>query len=412
MARPPTGWILALAVPLRLALDLSWWVQTPVGSLGRLGSGILSLILVAIVASRWRRAAAHPLAPVLWLLIGVIGVGVLRAGQPRLAVAYGLHLLIPVAWLLALWVAPPPRGTLALWVASAGLPVGISVLALLVGQPAAHVLHGWPRLLGGYGNVHTHAGVMALVSVTAWGLARRHRWAGIVALGATICLGATFVRTAWLWAACAALGAACAARRWRWAALASGLGAVAAVASGRLGDVLSVLTLTPPPGGWGAIGSSRGRIWADSLARFLDEGAWVLIWGRGLGGHLGLHRHLDPHSDLLSLWFQLGLVGVGIYGLWLGWAATLLWRRARDGAGPAALAFGLLVGSALTAPLSNDWLTRASAVLWVWGVVGLALVERSPGEGLAPASPRGRTRAAAGGARGPGACATPPPPPG
>lgn len=387
MSRPPLGWILAAAVPLRLLLDLLWWVETPLGSPGRAGSGVLFGIFVAIALIRWRRVVQHPLTPALLGVSAAIGIGAARAARPADALLYGLHLGTPVAWLAALWAAPPPRGTLTAWVASAAVPVGIGVVALLAGQPSAHVLHGWPRLLGGYGNVHTHAGVMALVSVTAWGLGRRHPWARAVALGAGICLGATFVRTAWLWAAVSIFAILVATRRWRWVGGAVVLGLGAALASGRLGDVFSVLTLTPPPGGWGATGSFRGRIWADSVARFLESSPGAVIWGRGLGGHLGLHRHMDPHSELLSLWFQLGLVGVIAHGAWAVAASVLLWRRARAGSVHAVLALGLLVGSVLTAPLSNDWLTRASAVLWVWGVVGLALIE-PPGP---PADEEGRS---------------------
>ena len=364
---PVARWLVAL-VPLRLLLDGLWWVQTPLGSAGQVGSGLMFVGLVAVVARRWRDLPRHPLAMALLPLTVVVIVGMIRGTSPQLAVALGIHLLIPVVWVLALWLHPPAVDPLPIWVAFGAVPVGIGLVCALAGQPAEHVLHGWPRLLGAYGNVHTHAGVMAVIAVSAAAVSvRGHRAFAVLAVAAAICLVLTFVRTAWMWAAIAAVaGLWVGGHRWV-AAIGGAVGVAAGLASGRLGDLIAVATWTPPPGGWGALGSSRVRIWSDVIARFVDGGPAVWIAGRGLGGHLGLHRHFDPHSEVLSVLVQLGALGLLCWGATI--AVALVQARRRG----AAVAFGLLCGAVATAPLSNDWITRATVSLWVWGCLGWGL---------------------------------------
>lgn len=370
---------------MRVVVDLGWWFDTPLGSLGRLWSGLLFVACGALVALRARRAAEHPLRWAMLALTLCVLVAGLRADQPLEGLVWFGHLLTPVVWLLALWVAPPPARAVELWVAALAVPVVIGLGAAVWGQPGEHVLHGWPRLLGAYGNVHTHAGVMAVGAVSAAAVGERVRWARWVALGAGVCLVLTFVRTAWVWAALALAGAVVARRgptRAVVAAIVMGAGALLALgmASGRLADLGALLTLTPPAGGWGQLGSSRLHIWGDALAELTQGGAVDGLIGRGLGDHQGLHRHLDPHSEVLTIVAQLGLGGLAAWlGLVFG-ALGLAWRAARSGAPGAALAFGLLLGAAVTAPLSNDWLTRATVALWCWGSLGL-LQARPPGGG-------------------------------
>ncbi len=366
----------------RLLLDAAWGWPTPVGSASRLGAVGLWVLTLSAVLVAPHRAWRHPWRWPMATFAGVVLVGLARADRPWEGLVMAGHLLFPVVWLLALWAHPVPAGSARRWVAAAAIPVGVGLLAALTGQPAEHVLHDWPRLLGFYGNVHTHAALMAVVGVTAGVVAvGGTRWAGAVALGAVVCLTLTYVRTAWLWAAlgCLAAALAVAPRRGAWTAVvvAGGLGALAMMlASGRMTDLVSVITLTPPEGGWAAIGSSRGRIWAESVSTFLEQARPLDVWiGRGLADHTGLHRHFDPHSDVLSLWIQLGLVGLAAWGLWMAVALRDLWRLATT-ASPrrivAVAALGTLVGALLTAPLSNDWLTRASAVMWVWALAGAA----------------------------------------
>lgn len=378
-------------------MDLGWWVETPLGSLGQLVSGTLLGAFAALVLRRPRVAATHPLALPLGAFTAMVCVGALRADDPMAGAVNAAHLLTPVLWLLAWWSVAERPPVLPVWVAAVAVPAGIGLVAWALGQPADHVLHGWPRLLGAYGNVHTHAGVMAMGAVTAGAMALRGpRWMALTALAAAVCLFLTYVRTAWLWAVVAAVATGIAHRGGTRATQIGALvlvggGLTVALASGRLADVASVLTATAPDGGWSALGSSRPVIWGDALATFSAGPPVDWLVGRGLGDHRGLHRHFDPHSEPLSILFQLGAAGLLAWGWWLLAALGLAWRTARGtGRIEAALGFGLLLGACVTAPLSNDWLTRSTVALWSWGCLAWSLT-RVPDPGPA----RGRQQPAA-----------------
>ncbi|MCA9492958.1 MAG: hypothetical protein KC621_23670, partial [Myxococcales bacterium] len=125
----------------------------------------------------------------------------------------------------------------------------------------------------------------------------------------------------------------------------------------------------PPEGGWAALGSFRGAIWVDATTRWWAEGPVSVLLGRGLGGQYGLHRHLDPHSELLSLLFQVGLVGAGVY---VGALAATMRRLWRSDHADAPLALGLLTAAGLVGLVGNDVLLRPTVVWWIASVVALA----------------------------------------
>jgi hypothetical protein len=386
--------LFCLAVlPLRIGLDLLWWVELGPFSLPQLGSGLLGLGLLGVVLSRFRRLGPWAGLLLAWLL--VLGLGALRAEGLLVALRYGLQLAIPALWVAALASDDELDWPVA-WTWAPALPVACSLGLLLAGQPNDHVLHGWPRLIGAYGNLHTHAASMAVFLATLAPLAWLQRSSGTGALagGACLCLLATWVRGSWLWAALSL--------SWwlltRWRALSWGLLLAVPVglyaARERWTDLWALLTLTPPEGGWEALGSWRIRIWTDSLAQFLAGPSGDLWLGRGLGGHFGLHRHLEPHSDWLSLLYQLGPAGLL---LWLGANVALLWALRRSHHPLAPLAFGLLGSALLVALVTNDLLFRPTPLWWTYGVVGFALSgsftrtssgSLKPAEGTADLHPR------------------------
>jgi hypothetical protein len=212
-----------------------------------------------------------------------------------------------------------------------------------------------------------------LATLAPLALLQRSWGTGLLAGGAAVCLIATWVRGSLLWAVLA-MGWPLL-RRWRLAPgvlLVAGAVGLYAVRE-RWGDLWALLTLTPPEEGWGALGSWRIRIWTDSLTRFLAGPPSEILLGRGLGGHFGLHRHLEPHSDWLSLLYQLGPGGLL---LWLGANGALLWALLRSRHPLAPLAFGLLGSALLTALVTNDLLFRPTPLWWTYGVAGLALSAR------------------------------------
>lgn len=368
------GWLDLSVVPLPLAQALT--------ALAALGFGALAV----------REVPTHPLrGPALGFGALVLLLGP-REGTLAEAVAMG-HLLVPVAVLLA---APRLDGRWPWVVLGLGvLPVAWSVGALAAGQPDDHVLHGLPRLHGGYRNLHGHAVGMALYAVLGGALAlrpgdRRGRGAA-AALGALALamMAASWVRTTMIFVALAWGTLLVLGRRWRVLGGLGLLGLLALLASAtlraRFGDLVSLLTLTAPSEGWGALGSWRGRIWVESTQAWLAGPPHTLWLGRGAGHQVGLHRHLDPHLEYLSLLFQLGPAGLLA---WLMLALTALVRCVREGTAEGRLAAALLVAVLATNAISNDFLTRATLAWATWAAVGHALrparADRPAGGATAP----------------------------
>lgn len=365
----------------RAGLDLLWGLATPFGALGQL----LTAGLLVATAGTLGRPRVRDLGVVGTLAIvfaAWVGIAWLRAPGDRWAGVFAGH------WLGPLVVAAATRRISAEQWIGPGVVAGLGVLGLDVAMAVAGhgtvVLHGWPRLVGPYGNLHTHAAVMAVLAPSAavWAMTGRspgRRGLGmLVAAGATLALGATFVRTAWLWAGITAVTALLAAQRWR-AAVGVGLvGGIGTLVSGRFGTLLAALGGRPPAGGWDQLGSSRVEIWRHAVADAVASSPEVGWGGRGLGGHLDVYRHFDPHSEVLALGLQLGLVGLLIAVAFWGALGVALWRRL-DPTNPwTALALGLWVGVSVTAPWSNDFVTRTTAAWWCWGLWGAVLGSEPP----------------------------------
>jgi hypothetical protein len=365
-------WLALGLVPARLCLDAAWAVELRPGlTLGQALGSALALAALAVAAADVR-ALPPPARWVLGVVGGAVIVGAARAPSLSVAVSNALHLLAPFAvWAVARAAAEP--AVVSVWRRVAWLPVGVSLAAWAAGQRGEVVLQGWPRLVGWYANVHSHAAAMAVIGASAGlaALASGRRRELPLAVASLACLALTFVRGGVLFVVVALLAGAPRSRWVRVGAAALVVGSLAVVAD-RWADLWSLATLEPPAAGWGALGSHRGRIWAESVAAFLSEPVGVQLLGRGLGGQYGLHRHLDPHNELLSLWFQLGPLGP------VAWCAALVaaWRAARgEGAGEAR---GLLAGAAVLALVGNDVLYRPTLAWWVAGAAGLAAGVRPP----------------------------------
>lgn len=375
--------LLLAAVPARILLDLCGSIQLVGGSLPQLASAFLVAAFVASALARPAGLASHrlraPLAAVGVLLL----LGALRAVEPS-ALRFGLLYLGPLALIAAApsWLRRTDGDLLLRAVCAVGaIPVAISLAAWVAGQPAEHVLHGYPRLHGAYDDVHPHALAMAMLVVSGSALLlgsgpRGWRaWGGLIAIGAAACLLATWVRTGMILASVGVALLLEAHARWRAVAACAVVGAVAWALSpelrDRFSDVVAILTGAAPAGGWGALGSWRVVIWSDSLATFADGGAAQIALGRGLGGHIGLHKDLDPHSELLALLFQLGVLGP-VAVAWL-WAASLraCFRVRRSDIGRLGLAWlGALAPAAL---VSNAFLGRLALSWFTALVVAAAL---------------------------------------
>jgi hypothetical protein len=343
--------ILAVGLSLRLLLDLD---ALPLNTT----HGLMAMWAVIFVAFGWQQLAEHPLRTPLVAFVGWSALGLAHGGTPE-AVRYGLHLWVPLLWLLASERAHSKWPRLVLIVGL--LPIGWSLLALAQGQPGDHVLDGLPRLHGGYRNLYGHAVAMAALAVLgAWQAQRtedKRRWrrlGALVGVLACVALLFTWVRTSWSFVAIG-VGALLVFRQ-HWRALAGWLMGFAAL-----------MALSSPL--WGSVGSWRGHIWLESLYAFAAGPWWTWVVGRGLGEHVGLHEGLDPHNEYLSILFQLGVVGLVLWMWLMGAAMWVCLQAGRSGRLGAALLLAVL----LTCAMSDAWLTRATLQWVTFGAVGLAV---------------------------------------
>lgn len=357
--------VLLWLVPLRLAADLAWAVRLPGGWSGsQLAGGALALVALVAAAPTLGRIPGRPVAAAAGILLAV---GAARASSWPAAAANALHLAAPFGvWALGFTAGRPAIEDT--WRRAAWAPLLASAAAAPFVGPV--VLDGWPRIVGAYGNLHGAATASAVVAASAWLAAPRAPRGPTVALAllATALLAGTLVRgpVVFLLAALVLGGTS----RWHRAAAAALALASGGLVASRGSDLGAIVTGTPPPGGWGALGSHRLRIWGEATATFLSGPPLDVVVGRGLGGQLGLHRHLDPHQELLSLWFQLGVAGP------LTWIAAGLLAARAAGPGPAR---GLVLATGLLSLLGNDVLYRPSLLWWVAGAAGLAAGARAVG---------------------------------
>ena len=371
----PTRVLLGVLVARQL-LDL-------VAIVGQGPSQVASVALIAVLAglgARWGRRPPTDLAAPAVLFLLAVGVGALHPTSLTEAARLGLLYASPVLVGWVAWsLAPRPEAVAGAVCLGAVVPVTTSAVALALGQQHALISHGYPRLTGLYANHHTLALTATLTALLATWLATRRSGAlrvGLLGLAAValITAGATWVRTAAVFVAAVVLLWGLFERRWgALAAVAlAGLGAVAISSSirDRLGDILAVLTLTAPEQGWAAVGSWRGAIWRDSLAAFVDRGPLAWVGGVGLGGHLTLWaKPLDPHSEPLALWYQLGVAGP------LTWVAVHATTARRLWTGDRRFALALLLGAFASCWISNTFVARVTPAWVLWAFVGAALAQ-------------------------------------
>ncbi len=358
-----------LVLAARVVLDVTWWIATPILSFGQLATGGLLALLVARVATA-RSVPRDPMVILGVLWVAGLGLAALRAPGLPVTWVWVAHYAGPIVVAAAVAAERPSPADLVRPALVALL--GVVGLGVLLGDGWI-VLHDWPRFVGAHGNVHTPAAMLAVgapVAVTFAATARTpgDRWLGLVAAAvATLALAATFVRTAWVWALVAGLVALVVQRRLREAGGLLLTGGGLAALSGRLGTLLDAARGRAPPGGWSKLGSSRVEIWTHTLEHWLDGSPVSWLVGDGPGSHLGVHRHFEPHSEVLALLVQLGLVGLLGAGLLYVAVGRELWRSARrDPWG--AVALGIWAGVMITAPLSNDFVSRTTAAWWSWAL--------------------------------------------
>ena len=329
------GWI-ALALALRGGWALAhgwrprfdgrgWWRSFKIPLLligGLVLAGGIGLLYAPLVEPRiaLRELRRTLVEPGLWALLVLVLLrrGTITARQ----LIWGL--ILPAAWIASDGLVRFALGE-GIW-ATAGVPRLIGVL------PSS-------TALGVYLAAAT-ASVLAL----AWAVSDSadRRAARLLCLPLMMGVLLTFTRGAWLGVTVALIVVWCVGRRWR---------ILGGVVVGGL--VLGGVALLLQPDLVGRVlrlregtGSARTEIWT-AAGRAIGDSPWF-----GLG--LDQFAHVDPtrygipqirfltlahpHNLVLDVWLQLGLLGVGVVGMLVGWAAWRLWRARANAVALATLA--------------------------------------------------------------------------
>ena len=299
------------------------------------------------------------------------------------------------------------------------IPVLSSLYFLASGQmdDPDMVLHGIPRLLGGYKNLRHHGLIMliiALLGTFQFSISKSRKeqtiWF-IYTLAAVTCLYLTMIRSSLL-----PLVVAIALFSWmtkrKWVVYLMPLFILGALFSSetlqeRFKDFILIFTLNRETDvdQLAKLGSGRYALWTASFSAWLDKPLLDQIMGLGYGAHTELtnsaffaydaasSKDLDPHNDILYLLYDLGPISLLSYaGLtWLSLKASYklykyghTWEERHMGA----MCLCALVALTINNSISNGTVKRVTIGWMFWLFAGFAfatlkhyhLVRRSSGE--------------------------------
>ncbi|MGA4506761.1 hypothetical protein ACQB6R_00310 [Propionibacteriaceae bacterium G1746] len=320
-----------------------------------------------------------------------------------------VHRLVPLAtaWLtmaaavVAVLLVPAGQRLARLWWAAVAL-----VLTSLVAWPRAVLVHDSPRLatgMGGSATIHLVFLLCAGVFMGAAMAGHRVRWSLVGATSSVLCVVLTGSRAGVLTLAVfvvvvlAWLGGRIN-RRLAGLVLAGvvlvGAAVVAFVPAARhvlvFGDELrqrnlatawSVFTESPTNV---LVGVGSGRLWPWYS---FDARWYVVPWRGEVGSSAGVVL-TNPHSVLLGVGVELGMVGLAMVGVLVAvlvWRAVQVWRRPVDGASASLLpgdswrdGIVLALAAGLVAFAFDFYLFKNFAVSFWWWVCFAAVFSRAP----------------------------------
>ena len=395
----------------RVLLDLMWWIPGRVGSLNlmELFTGGVSALAGILVALELRKHARHPCLPAIVPYVVVLAFGGLRNLELRSAAEIMVRYFSPILILLLMTSLMDTRArrrrvVLSLAAVSA-IPIVVSLYFLASGQMSSYVLAGYARLKGGYQNLHSHA--LMMLCIAAMGLFHLHRaWLtrnqrglllfGAYVLGAFVCLYFTYVRTAQLALVTCAAVYLLVTKRTRLLVAGGVVGLALVLGSETIQDRFKDLVLFFFPDdsvlARRKLGSGRMTIWTAAVSEYFRSPIGDIIFGLGIGKHWLLTRgafnpyaiaaggYVDPHSDYLTMTFQVGPIATLSYmamqlqavraGIWVS-------RRSPDPLlrGWGAFTVGIIAGATVANMVSNAFINRVTVAWVLWGSAGVTFAE-------------------------------------
>jgi len=395
----------------RVLIDLLWWLPGSVGSLNlmELYTGGVSGLALILLALDLRRHETNPCLPAFMPYVAVLAIGGVRNLELRSAAEILARYLSPllVMFLVAGYLDTRERRRQALLALSIcfAVPVSISIFKLLGGQMNSYVLAGYQRLNGGYKNLHSHA-LMMLVISSFWmwqglmahldGKRRERALVGAGLAGSLVALYFTYVRTGQL--ALVVLTAFFLFVTGRRRLLVAG--ALAGVVLVSMSDTVQdrfkdlVLFVLPDDNVMERrkLGSGRLTIWTAAIQAYLQAPLADILMGLGIGKHWLLTRgafnpysmasdgYVDPHSDYLTMTFQVGPIATISYVIMQIQVVRIGLQVHRHSPDRRAAEFGaftaaLCVGATVANFVSNSFINRVTPAWVLWSFAGITFAE-------------------------------------
>ena len=406
----------------RIVLDLMWWLPGSVASLNPMEAytGAVTGLCAVLFLLELRRVDHHPCLTAFLPYVAVLAFGGLRNLELRSGAEILARYLSPLLlmFLISAFMRERKQRQLFFYavIATFAVPVLFSLYHLARGQMNVYTLAGYHRLMGGYKNLHSHALMMLVISAAGlWMFAqasiRRDRRGQAVMLAytgaAALCMYLTYVRTAIL-----ALGVCGAVylvvtRRTRVLGAGALLVVVFVLFTPAMQDRFKDLILFFAPDDnvlvRRKLGSGRMAIWTAGLTAYFQSSLGDIILGLGIGKHWLLTRgafnpyaiasdgYVDPHSDYLTMTFQVGPIATISYvfmQLQIVRSGLIVHRSSPDRFARELAAFNiaLCAGATVANMVSNSFINRITVGWMMWGLAALTFGEHMQlmREGIVP----------------------------
>jgi len=405
------GLALAVFFLFRIVLDLMWWLPGSVASLNPMEAytGAITGLCAVLFLLELRRVEAHPCLTAFLPYVAVLAFGGLRNLELRSAAEILARYLSPLLLMFLLSAFLTDRRHRKLFftavIITFAVPVAFSLFHLARGQMNTYTLAGYNRLMGGYKNLHSHALMMLVISAAGlWvfmqASLRRDRRAQLIMAGytgaAALCMYLTYVRTAIL-----ALGVCGAVyllvtRRHRLLIAGAAVVALFVLFTPAMQDRFKDLILLFAPDDnvmvRRKLGSGRMAIWTAGVTAYLQAPIGDIILGLGIGKHWLLTRgafnpfamaqdgYVDPHSDYLTMTFQVGPIATISYVLMqlhVVRSGLIVHRHSPDAFSRELAAFNvaLCAGATIANMVSNSFINRITVGWMMWGLAALTFAE-------------------------------------
>jgi hypothetical protein len=414
---------------LRAVFDLLWWIPGQILTLNmmELFTGAVTGMALVLFIMDLKRLDWHPVLKGFVPYVIVLLIALMRNLELRSAAEIMARYISPllIMFLVSHYFDTPERRERLFKTATAvGLiPVSLALWHLANGQMSHTVIDGYHRLIGAYKNLHNHALMeMFISSMVLWWVLQmkpgKGRWFMALYLCASLlCLYLTYVRTALL--SLAAFVAVFMYLTGRKKVLVFGIFAVAGFVAinpdmqDRFKDIIEFLVPDPDKlTSRRKLGSGRLGLWSSSFKEYLRYPLGDILLGLGFGKHwlltreyfnpyaLAQHGYVDPHSDYLTMTYQVGPIATLSY-MWMQFTAIrCAWKVRLWSPDPwvrnfAIYIIALAVASFFANSISNAFINRTTLGWYFWGLAGIMFAQYRAlilqGAHLSPPSQAGPT---------------------